>query len=348
MKIKGSGVESFVRKPLVSCVLVYGPDYGLVQERTRTLVESVLGKNATDPFQFAELSAAGVAADPALLADEAGALSFGGGRRVVRVRAATDGLAQAFANVMAARAGRQPEAESLVIADAGDLGARSALRLLFEESPEAAALPCYVEEGDGLTAFVGTTLRTLGHRVDRTAVEWIGNALGGDRAVVRGELEKLSLYVGQGAEITVADAAACLGDSAEVTLDDAGVAAVAGDIHGLDRALARSFQSGATATGVLRAVGRHLQRVHQVVGFVEGGVSAASAMAGLRPPVFFKQKDAYESAIASWNAGSLARALELLADAELECKRANVPDEAIAWRAVLRVASAARRGTAAS
>ena len=348
MKISGRKVEDFVRRPSAACVLVYGPDYGLVQERATALVASVLGKDAADPFRLAELAAAAIAADPALLADEAGALALGGGRRVVRVRAATDGLAQAFATVLAGRAGRAQDSESLVVADAGELSPRSALRLLFEESGAAAALPCYVEDGDQLIAFAGATLRALGHRADRAALAAVATVLGGDRAVVRGELEKLSLYVGPGAEVSAADVTACLGDSADVSLDDAGTAAVAGDLYGLDRALARCFQSGASATGVLRAVGRHVQRIHQAVGLVESGAAPASALATLRPPMFFKHKDAYEAAMASWNTGSLSRALEVLADAELDCKRTAIPDEAVAWRAALRVAAAARRGSAAS
>src|SRR5580698_6092981 len=60
-------------------LLLYGPDSGLVRERAEGLAKSVLG-SLDDPFRFAEL----MRPDGSTLEGEAAALSFTGGRRVVR------------------------------------------------------------------------------------------------------------------------------------------------------------------------------------------------------------------------------------------------------------------------
>ena len=343
MKVSASAAEAFVRAPSASCALVYGPDSGLVDERARALRQGVLGADGTDPFRFAELDGAQVAADPALLMDEAAALSLGGGRRFVRVAGATDAGARAFAALLRAREGGDHAAESLVVAEAGELSARSALRRAFEDSRAGAAVPCYAEEGPAVAAYAARVLGETGHEVAPDAAEWIARSLGGDRAVLREELHKLSVYAGAGARITVEDAEACLGDSADARLDDAALAAVCGDLAALDRALGRCFLAGQTPVGVLRGLGRTVQRLHLAAGLVAAGRPAAAAMKALRPPVFWKQEEAYAAALRLWSAPGLARAIQLLDEAELACKRTHSPDQAVAWRAALRVATAARR-----
>ena len=60
--------------------------------------------------------AAVLAADPARLADEAAQLSLGGGRRVVRVRAAGDAHAKLLAEFL-----ERTPCEALVVVEAGEL-----------------------------------------------------------------------------------------------------------------------------------------------------------------------------------------------------------------------------------
>ena len=93
MKLASSRISAFLQRPdpEIRTVLVYGPDDGLVRERAGLLARSVC-PDLKDPFRVAELAGATLAADPARLADEAAQLSLIGGRRVVRVRGATDAL----------------------------------------------------------------------------------------------------------------------------------------------------------------------------------------------------------------------------------------------------------------
>lgn len=343
MKIAARAADGFVKNPTVSCVLVYGPDQGLVAERSRTLRAAVLGGDAPDPFRYAEPDAAAIADDPSVLGDEAAALSLTGGRRVVRVAAATDGLAGAFAAVLDAREGSDPGEESLVIAEGGEFGPRSAMRQLFEGSDAGAALACYADDAGQIAALAERVLTGLGHRIEPAAADWIARSLGGDRAILRGEMEKLSLYVGAGAPVTVAEVEACLGDSAKVDLDVAALAAVTGDRAALDLVLGRCFLAGQSPVAVLRALGRTVGRLHLAAGLVNQGKSADAALKSLKPPVFWKSLPQYQAALRGWSFDGLGRALELIAEAEFDCKSTGVPDQAVAWRAALRIAATAGR-----
>src|SRR5207244_10734701 len=118
-------------------VLLSGPDAGLARERADTVARAIC-PDLRDPFRVADLTAGVLASDPARLADEAAQIGLLGGRRVVRVREAGDGLAPLFARFLA-----DTVADALVIAEAGDLPARSALRRAFDDAPRAAAIGCY-------------------------------------------------------------------------------------------------------------------------------------------------------------------------------------------------------------
>jgi DNA polymerase-3 subunit delta len=316
VKIDFKSVERFLKAPdtAARAILVFGPDDGLVRERAAALARTVVA-DLGDPFRVAEFSGDVLASDPAKLADEAAALSFGGGRRVVRVRGCGNAAAPAFKSFL-----ENPLGDALVVADAGELDSRSALRKLFESAPNAAALACYPDEGRDLAAVIRATLQQEGVRASDEALAWLAQRLGGDRAATRGELAKLALYAGRGAEIGLDDARAVVGETAEVDADDAALAAALGDPAGLARALDRLDAEGASAVNVVRAAQRLFLRLHLCACHVAEGDDPAAAMAKLRPPVFWKEQDAYKRALRRLDDRAASRALRLLLAAERSAK----------------------------
>jgi len=118
-------------------VLVFGPDEGLVRERVNALVKAAAG-SGDDPFRVVELDGDALRADPARLADEAGAISMLGGRRAVRVNGITDNQAKTVEDFLG---GHRDSKHTLVIFEAGELPGRAALRKLFEASPMPPSSP---------------------------------------------------------------------------------------------------------------------------------------------------------------------------------------------------------------
>ena len=343
LKIKTSEIEGFIRAPQTSCILLYGPDVGLAAERAQAMVTGVLGPDP-DPFRLAGPTAQAIASDPALLMDEAAAMSLVGGRRVVRVQRAGDSITGSFKALLDSRKGSKSIAEdSLVIVEAGDLSPRSTLRKAFEAAKSGTAVPCYVADGYQLEAVIADALREAGHPADQGVTAFLAESLGSDRAITRRELEKLSLYVGPNATVTVADAQACVGDSGAQGMDDAAFAAVLGDFLKLDRALARSEIEGTSPVTILRNLAKTLLRVQLASGIRDQGTSPRDAVAALRPPVFFKQRDQLVTALSHWNTTNISTALGIVQDAEVACKTTGFPATAITARAALRIAQAARR-----
>lgn len=340
MKLAAGRVEGFLRRPdpEIRAVLLYGPDAGLVRERAEAVARAIC-PDLRDPFRVAELTGAALAADPARLADEAAQMSLVGGRRVVRVREAGDAVASLFDRFLA-----DMPSDSLVVVEAGELPTRSALRRVFEEAPGAAAIGCYPDTPRDLAAVIRDTFAA--HRIGagRDVVEFLVEHLGGDRLLTRAELEKLILYAGEGGRIEMEDAVAVVADTAALSLDDAVLAAAEGDGAALDRALTRVFQEGESPVSVIRALLRHLQRLHLLNARIAEGGSAEDAVRSARPPIFFRQQDSYRRQLSRWSEARLKRALDRVAEAEFRMKLTGSPAETLCRAAMFDIAAAARRG----
>jgi DNA polymerase-3 subunit delta len=230
----------------------------------------------------------------------------------------------------------------LVVIEAGNLTPRSKLRKAFEDAKCAAAIPCYADEGGALRDVISETLGQSSIRISADAMSFLLENLGSDRMVSRSELEKLRLYMGEGGEVTLEDAIACIGDSASMTLDDIAFAAASGNIDRLTHLMDRARREGLAAIGILRAVARHFQRLHLASGSVDEGKSADVAIKSLRPPVFFKQADIFRGQVRIWPTGRLGQALVSLSEAEVQCKTTGMPTDTICDQTLLRLGATAR------
>ena len=338
MKLAPARIAAFLQRPdpEIRAALLYGPDEGLVRERAEALARSIC-PDLKDPFRVADLMAAVLAADPARLADEAAQLSLTGGRRVVRVRGAGDALAKLFAGFLESTSG-----EALVVAEAGELPSRSALRRAFEAARSAVAIGCYPDTPRELAAVIRETLAANRVTASRDAGQFLVERLGGDRLLTRSELEKLALYAGEGGRVELEDARLSVSDTAALELDDAVMAAAEGDAVRVERVLGRVLQQGESPVSIIRALLRHLQRLHVLTVRLAGGANIDEVLRTARPPIFFKQEDSFRRQLGRWTEARLRPQHEHIAKAELNMKTTGFPAETICREAMTAVALAAR------
>jgi DNA polymerase-3 subunit delta len=337
MKLAAAQVSAFLRNPKdCRVVLLFGDDVGMIRGRAEILVRAVAG-SLDDPFLVTELARE----DIRRLPDEAAGLSLMGGRRVVRVREATEAATDPVQALL------KTAAPALVVLEGAGMPARSRLRTLLEGAPDGAAIGCYPEEGRALEETIRETLRTASVGIDSDALSWLAEHLGADQASTRAELEKLALYVGPGNRVRLDDAMACVGDLAGLSLDDALFAATKGDVATADRALETAMAEGAAPVQVIRAALSHLQRLHRArLAMDERGITATDATKTVRPPVFWQKVGAFSRSLTLWPAASLMAGMAALAEAERGCKRTGWPDQVLCRNAVMilarRSATAAR------
>ncbi len=336
MEIDARRANAFLRDPgACRAILLYGEDVGLIRSRGAALVKLVAG-GTDDPFRLIELERD--AADR--IPEEMAAMSLTGGRRVVRLRDATDAV---LGHVTRALQGR---GEGFLIVEAPGLPSRGKLRALFKAASDAAAVACYPVQGRDLLALIRQMVTEAGVQVDSDALTWLGDQLGADMAVTQREIEKLILYAGPGGRVDMEAARVSVGELSGLSMEDALFAATSGDIQATDRALELAVAEGLTGVGVLRQALVHLQRLHRVRLAMAGGMPASEAAKAARPPVFFRREGAFVQALGLWSAEALQAACQRVWDAERACKRTGAPDIALAMSAVLGLAqrsAAARR-----
>jgi DNA polymerase-3 subunit delta len=332
MKISFRNIEGFAKKPdpVARAILVYGPDEGLVRERVMLLTKTVAA-DVNDPFNVAEIPGEQLAETPSRLLDEARSISMLGGRRVVRVRGGGDKIAPAVKDAVTAL----KDGDNLIIVEAGELSPRSPLRVFFEGAPNAAALPCYVDDERDMGRVAAEALRAAGYRISPDALSHLASAITGDRAVARGEIEKLITYMGPMKDIGLEDVAACAGGSGALPLDDLARTVASGRFAEADRILSFVLSEGLPAVTVLRTLQNYFLRLHITQARVQRGENLESALAKLRPPLFFKQKPAFEAQVAQWAMDRLEQALNVIVSAEARCKQTGANPETVTGRAVL-------------
>jgi DNA polymerase-3 subunit delta len=344
VKIEPRQVEAFLKKPDpgLRAVVVYGNDDGLIAERAATLARTVC-PDLNDPFRVVDIAGDVLKADPARLADEFGAMSLMGGRRVIRVRPAGEESVTALENLVAASAG-----DALIVLEAGNLTPRSTLRALAEAERCVAAFPCYMDTEGALEGLVESAARAAGFAVEADALDWIVDRLGGDRAQTRSEIDKLLLYKGADTAktITMQDAVAILGDTAAIGIEDVIAATFDGELATLDRALDRVFAEGGNPVQLVRSLQRHADQLHLVSGHAKGGNFESAIYRARGLPRGGPVRQRFERHLRSWPLPRLSAALSTILDAEIECKRTGLPDQAIARRLCLRLAQAARQARA--
>lgn len=338
MKVSAARADGYCAKPDPRhiAVLIYGPDPGVVIARTERVLAGL--NRSGDPVQTISLSGDQVRRDPRLLVDELSSISMFGELVLVRVDSADDRIAGAVETALAMDA-----IDNRLVLSAGDLKGRSKLRVLCEQSDVAAAVPCYAESSENLIAYADEWLRQHGRLFapDARAV-WMDRQPA-DRLQCRAELEKLLLYLGDEPKVSAESVEAVLEDQGQSLMDDAIEAAALGELEVLDRRLMQLNQDGIAPQALIRSAIRHFDRLAQATIAMKTGLQASKAMDGLRPPVFFRRKNAFLAQLRLWSGPGAQPAMRRLMDAEIESKSTHVPADVAVARALMQVAIMARR-----
>ncbi|HET9231563.1 MAG TPA: DNA polymerase III subunit delta [Vitreimonas sp.] len=343
MKLTGAAVRRFLEKPDkdVRAVLLYGPNQSFSHEAAQKLAAWALGKS-DDPYAITKLSDDEIKKDGAKLADALAAQSLLGGPTIVWARVDGKGADAAIVDALAGI--ERGDAGGYLIVEAGDLGGTSELVKKFTAAARAASIAFYEETDAERAQHAKALAKELGVAFERDAEEAFLSALPSDRGLAKQEIEKLALYAtGLGRPLNVEDVEALLAGEAESALDAASLAAAEGRTAQAVEALARIDNlSGVSA---LRALLRRLHQLRDLRGMIDGGTGAADAVAKLRPPVFWKERDAVIAQARLWTAKKLTSAYEVLWAAELRCKSAGAPQDLIAadaYRSIAKLAGGER------
>ena len=337
MKLPAARISSFLSKPdpAIRVILVYGPDAGLVRERVIHLAKLTV-PDLNDPFRVTALTGGMITEDTARLFDEMAAMALGGGKRLLRIQNPAENIAPHISKLLA----DMPNADSLLLIEAGDLDKKSKLRAVCEgESPLSCAIPCYVEDTAARQRTITEILNAENVHAPREIIASLADILPPDRMAMRSELEKFALYVGKGKEATMADVHASVQDAGAAEMDDLIFAIGSGDAKRAAQLIDRLFAEQTAPVSILRAAQRHFLRLQWVRAQVDNGLGATDAVKRLQPPVFWKYESTMAAQLRRWSRTRLEQALRRLYDAEAAVKRTGTPDTTLCSQVLLGLAA---------
>lgn len=290
------------------------------------------------------LSSGTVKSSPALLVDEAAALSLFGERRLIWIEPAGNDIAEAVEALLAAES-----VESPVVAIAGALTKASPLLKLAEASPQAIAFTAYAPEGDEAARLVVDLGRRVGLKINLTVAARLGQTCANDQAIIAQELEKIALYVGASPHSPREldnDALDAIGaESSESDFLRLADMALLGKVPELAEVLARLSAGGSEAIPTIRSLHRRVLMLAPARARVERGERVDAVMASLGKTLFWKDREPVSAMLRKWTADDLATIAERAGALERDLMFSKMPTREALGEELLAIARKARAKT---
>jgi DNA polymerase-3 subunit delta len=294
--IKSTDIASFLESSgaRIDAYLVHGGEAGQVAEIAKTIASS-LSELSRPPGEIIRLSDQDLAQTPGRLASEARSLPMFGGRPVVAVKHGLQLTPSLFEELFDG-----PSLAAFIVVEAGNLKKDAKIRQVFEKARNAAAVACYAADARSLRQLIRDEVRDAGLAIAPDALDRLTHLLGGDWAVSRSEIAKLTLYAHGDPEITLAHVEAVVGDASAHAFDAAIAETMTGNAAAALSQLDGLAASGTPASVFLTLLLGHMQKLHAVLAAMERGDSFDAAVGRLRPPPHFRQKDAMKAQAGRW------------------------------------------------
>ncbi len=340
VKLTGAAAARYFARPDPARMglLIFGADAMRVALRRQEVIAALIGPEGEGEMRLSRIPAGELRKDGALLSDAIRAQGFFPGQRVAFLEDATDTLAPLVADAVADwRPG-----DAAVVVTAGDLKAKSALRKIFEDHPNAYAIGIY-DDPPGRDEIEETLRRAGLAQIGREAMDdLLTLARELDPGDFRQTVEKVALYKhGDPAPLSPEDVAACAPATIEADVDDLLTLVAEGEARRLGPTVRRLEGQGVGAVTVCIAALRHFRALHAAVAD-PGGPS--SGIARMRPPVWGPRRDRMLRQAQAWPLDRLEMALRVLVDTDLTLRSSSrAPAMAVMERALMRLAMLNRR-----
>ncbi|MEP3232086.1 MAG: DNA polymerase III subunit delta [Hyphomicrobiales bacterium] len=340
MQLKANEVERYIKNKagFHPVILIYGPDQGLVSERTDAISRLALEGN-DDPLSKLTLESDDIANDPGRLIDEANAVALFGGDKVIRVR--LNGTRQITKSITAVL--EEGSGQSLVLIEGGDLKKSNPVRSLIEKSKTAIAIPCYADDSRSLNMLLQEELQTNNVRISQDAQALLLSLIGQNRQTSRNEIQKLCLYAHDKGEITVDDVELLIGDASASLVDDTIDWVLLGQLQLGLKNFENSLVMGHNSFQTIIVLQRHLTRLQLFSADIANGASVRDVVDRARPPIHFKRKQAVSKQVTIWRGEMVKKALGYVQDAIAESRKKSALSDTIFRALLLKLGDAAKK-----
>lgn len=315
MKVQANQVNRFLKNipQEIALILVYGVDFGLVNQRVKELAKTFLGEDNLDNTQY--FYEADLKADSQLLNNQLNNLSlFGSNKNLIVLRDIKE-----FGTKLLADYVNQNMENTLIIVEAGELSPSIALRKLAENSENALAIPCYQDTIASLREVIAKKLNQNNFKIDSQAMDFLVNNLGNNRLISEAEIDKLILYKYQQKHITLHDALNGVVDHSTFGFDTFNNSLFSGNIKQAYEDLLKLLEDENPIT-IIRVLLNYLQKLHMAKIELELGNSMDDVIKNIKPAIFFSYVDSFKMQLRSCNLDNLKKLFSVLLNLEISNK----------------------------
>jgi len=328
--------KNFDKHPFA--VLVYGVDYGLINERTKLLTHNFfkVEESQASKLNIFDIETNNLLNNPENLEIEAKSLSLLNDKKLIKIRNANDKLIDIITNYLL-----NPENSSLVLLTADSLSPRSKLRTFFERHSTAVSIPCYMDDKNTILDLINKKFIEENIKIDKDTKELFASYLGEDRQVTLSEIEKAILLSGKNKTLTNNDILSYIEDSSATNIDELYDCTLSGDVERSFSILFRIQSQGTNAISIIRLFIRQLQNL-LALKTLSQDKNIDVAINSFKPPIFFKRKQNIKKQLLSLTENKIEKILNLLSSAEVYCKSAKASPNLIIKQTILTMSIIAR------
>ena len=314
MKGKQQDISTIINdgETSLKCILLYGPNTYLINDLYNKLCDSLLDKD--DVFAPSEFNIKEISKNADAFYNEAESLAFGGGRKYLKIDMDNSESAGPVLDLL-----KDDIKETTLLIKGGVLSPRSNIRKSLEKLKNTLIVPFYEDNIVSLKKFIKEKADKRNFSFNEGAINSIVSMSGFERSQINDAVERIMLYYefDEDKKIVEEKVEKILFDTNQGQLNELSKSICVGETEVSQKISEKLLLQGVTPPQFISALIVHFQKLHLVDLNIISGQSTSEAMKQIKPPIFFKEVNAFKSQIKNWNINKVDRALEILTESDL-------------------------------
>ena len=340
MKGKQQNISSIINNGETSlkCILLYGPNTYLINDFYSKLCDSLLDEN--DVFAPSEFNIKEISKNTDAFYNEAKSLAFGGGRKYLKIDMDNSESAGPVLDFL-----KDNIKETTLLIKGGTLSPRSVIRKSLEKLENTLIVPFYDDDTVNLKNFIKEKADKRNFSFNDGAINAIISMSGFERSQINDAIERIMLYYefDEDKKINEERVKEILFDTNHSQMSELCKSICMGEAEASQKISERLFLQGVAPPQFISALIIHFQKLHFVGLNIISGQSASEAMKQIKPPIFFKEVNAFKSQVKNWDTNKTDRALEILIENDLLTKTKPGLGKSLVSNIIMRLANVAKK-----
>ena len=340
MKGKQQNISSIINNGETSlkCILLYGPNTYLINDFYSKLCDSLLDEN--DVFAPSEFNIKEISKNTDAFYNEAKSLAFGGGRKYLKIDMDNSESAGPVLDFL-----KDNIKETTLLIKGGTLSPRSVIRKSLEKLENTLIVPFYDDDTVNLKNFIKEKADKRNFSFNDGAINAIISMSGFERSQINDAIERIMLYYefDEDKKINEERVKEILFDTNHSQMSELCKSICMGEAEASQKISERLFLQGVAPPQFISALIIHFQKLHLVGLNIISGQSASEAMKQIKPPIFFKEVNAFKSQVKNWDTNKIDRALEILIENDLLTKTKPGLGKSLVSNIIMRLANVAKK-----